>query len=67
MLEHLGKTSHCPITVYKPTQILYHLHGGGEVSWTDDLLWCGRLGSLMGRALVRETRPVRSHPVLGRS
>jgi hypothetical protein len=35
---------------------------GCDVSETDDLLWCGRLGSLMGRTFHRETCPCRVSP-----
>jgi hypothetical protein len=54
--EHLGRPSYCPVMVYMPVYILCH-SPRGEVSMTDDMLWCGRPGSLTGRTFHGETRP----------
>jgi hypothetical protein len=57
--KHLGRPLCYLVALYSLKHILCCSLEGCEVPGTDDLLWCGRSGSLTGRTLNGETCPCR--------
>jgi hypothetical protein len=57
--EHPDRLLSYPVVLYRSAQTLDHSLGGGgcEVPGTDNLLWCGRPGSLMSRTFCGESHP----------